>query len=230
MTPALRDLIGDGQERWRTAPAARVLLSAGLIGPPLFCAVFLVEGAIHPAYSAWRDTVSLLSRGSQGWVQIANFLVFGALMIAFAFGLRARLRPGRAGTWGPALFGVFGVSLLLAGVFVSDPAGGGPIVITGHGLAQTGSQATSAGGVVHNLSALVGFGSLTASTFVLARRFRVEGRHRLAGYSRVSGVWIAALFLLATQGPGGWPGLVQRASIAVGWLWITVIAAELRPI
>jgi len=52
------------------------------------CVVFLVEGVVHPEYNAWRDYVSDLSLGRQGWVQMANFVVFGLLMLAFAVGLR----------------------------------------------------------------------------------------------------------------------------------------------
>jgi hypothetical protein len=47
----------------------------------------------------------LLSLGDLGWIQIANFVVTGALFVACAVGLRRVLHPGRAGTWGPRLVG-----------------------------------------------------------------------------------------------------------------------------
>ena len=42
-------------------------------------------------------------------------------MVAFAGGLRRGLDSGRATTWGPALFALFGIGLVLSGTFVMDP-------------------------------------------------------------------------------------------------------------
>ena len=69
----------------------RLLLWAGTIGPLFFVVVLLIEGATRPGYNAWRNFGSSLSLGSQGWMQIANFLICGVLMIGFAFGLRQAL-------------------------------------------------------------------------------------------------------------------------------------------
>lgn len=71
------------------------LLYAGVIGPLLFIVVFLFEGATRPGYNAWRMFVSQLATGPGGWVQVANFLVFGSLMLVFALGLRLSIK-GRA--------------------------------------------------------------------------------------------------------------------------------------
>jgi hypothetical membrane protein len=38
----------------------------GVIGPLLFIAVFLIEGATRPGYSAWRNLVSQLATGPGG--------------------------------------------------------------------------------------------------------------------------------------------------------------------
>src|SRR5689334_15941007 len=95
----------------------RLLLVCGVVGPLLFILVFLVDGATRPGYSAWHHFVSSLSLGERGWVQIANFLVCGALVIGFAFGLRRVLHPGMGSTWGPILLGIFGLCLVGAGVF-----------------------------------------------------------------------------------------------------------------
>lgn len=58
----------------------RVLLACGIVGPLLFIVVFLVEGATRPGYSAWRNYVSELALSSDGWQQIANFVICGALL------------------------------------------------------------------------------------------------------------------------------------------------------
>ena len=65
----------------------RRLALAGVLGPPLFVVVFLVDGLIKPGYDPVTRVVSEASIGDLGWVQIANFLVFGATMLAFSLGL-----------------------------------------------------------------------------------------------------------------------------------------------
>lgn len=72
----------------KTHPLTRLLLLCGVIGPLLFVVVFLIEGATLPGYSAWQTDGSYLALSSQGWEQIANFLVSGFQCIAFATGLR----------------------------------------------------------------------------------------------------------------------------------------------
>lgn len=60
------------------------LLLCGVVGPPLFVLVLLIEGATRPGYSAWRTDGSYLALSNQGWEQIAHFIVCGSLCISFA--------------------------------------------------------------------------------------------------------------------------------------------------
>jgi len=57
--------------------STRPLLAGGVIGPPLFVVVLLVEGATRPGYSAWRHYGSQLATGEGGWMQVANFIICG---------------------------------------------------------------------------------------------------------------------------------------------------------
>jgi len=62
------------------------LLACGVIGPALFVAAFLAQGAVRPYYDPLRHPVSSLAIGDMGWVQCANFVVAGALLLgAIAF-------------------------------------------------------------------------------------------------------------------------------------------------
>ena len=88
--------------------------------------VFLIEGATRPGYGARRHYVSQLSLGEGGWMQIANFLLCGLLSLCFALGLRRTLQGSTGATWGPLLLAVFGLGLIVAGIFVTDPALGYP--------------------------------------------------------------------------------------------------------
>lgn len=207
------------------------LLASGVVGPLLFIVVFLIEGATRPGYSVWRNYVSDLELSNQGWEQIANFLVCGLLCIGFAVGLRRIWRTGRASVWGPLLVGLFGLGLVVAGVFVTDPGRGYPPGAPLKGDPQTWH------GFVHGINGAVVFIILLPiACFVLARRFTDEPRNRgWATYSRITGALILFMALLGIvlapiveNGGVPWPdGLIQRAEIIIGWVWLALTALRL---
>jgi hypothetical protein len=204
--------------------ALRLLLACGAIGPLLFIVVFLIEGATRPNYSAWHHFVSSLSLGEGGWMQITNFLICGGLVLCFAIGLRRVLHPGIGSTWGPILVGLFGLGLITAGLFVTDPVlgypPGAPSTLTLHGTLHN-----VAGGVVFYIA-------LPAACFVLARRFAGDRAWRgWTIYSIATGILVPALLItagvLASPDPNTPAGLFQRLSIIVGWGWIALLAFRL---
>jgi len=204
--------------------AITLLLACGVIGPLLFIVVFLILGATRPHYSAWQIPVSSLSIGEAGWTQMANFLVFGALVFGFAVGLRRVLRTGRGSTWGPILLGILGLCAIGAGIFVTDPGLGYPPGAPGL------SSTPTVHGTIHNLLSLLAFASLIAACFVLARRdAAATAEHGWAWYSVATGLLVAVLFVLTgvVVVLGGPAGLVQRIGIIVGWSWIAVLAIRL---
>jgi hypothetical protein len=201
--------------------AIPLLLACGAIGPLLFIVVFLILGATRPHYSAWQIPVSSLSIGEAGWTQMTNFMVCGALVFGFAIGLRRVLRTGRGSIWGPILLGIFGLCLIGAGIFVTDP---------GLGYPPGASTTPTVHGTLHNVLSLFVFASLIAACFVLARRDAADPAERgWAWYSVATGLLVAVLFVLtgvvAVQ--GGPAGIVQRICIIVGWSWIAVLAIRL---
>jgi len=210
--------------------ATRLLIVCGAIGPLLFIIVLLIEGATRPGYSAWHNYGSSLSLGPGGWMQIANFLVCGLLMLCFAIGLRQVFRTGRGSVWGPILLGVFGVGLMVAGVFVTDPSLGYP-----PGTHTSGPQTLH--GTIHGVNAIITFGSLAIACFVMARRFAGDPNWKgWALYSLVTGVLVVASFIAAAvvsaldeSGilPGSLTGLIQRIGIIAGWGWIALMALRL---
>jgi hypothetical protein len=95
----------------------RFLLRCGVIGPPLFVAVFVIEGLTRPDYNPFRSMVSELSLSDWGWQQVADFLTCGTPMLAFVVGLR-RVDTSR---WAARILTVSALGVLMAGVFVTDP-------------------------------------------------------------------------------------------------------------
>lgn len=194
------------------------------MGPLFFIAVFLVEGATRQGYNPLRHFVSSLSLGERGWVQIASFLVCGTLVACFAVGLRRTLVAGRGATWGTILLGVFGISLVGAGVFPTDLLLGYP---------PGASSATTSHGALHMLFSLFAFACLAAACLVLSRRFAGDRAWRgWAAYSVVTGVLVLALFVATdvvslSPDPSAPAGLVQRLTIVTGWGWVALLALKL---
>ena len=217
---AWRGQTGGMNDAW-----TRRLLLGGVIGPIVFVAGFLVIGAVRPDYDAARTFVSQLSLTDQGWQQIANFVVSGALIIGFAVGLR-RVLPGSR--WGPILIGAAGVGLVLSGIFLTDPALGYPPG-TPEGFPATNSWHAT----VHYVAALLVFAGLPAAAFVLARRFRAEGNRGWATYSMLTAVGMLAAYVLAISGPMGADallgvaGVLQRVSAVIGLGWVGQLAWRL---
>jgi hypothetical membrane protein len=198
------------------------LLRAGLVAGPLFVAFFLVQPLFRDHYHPMRDPVSELSLGPAGWVQVVSFLIAGTLCLLFALGLRRALRPGPGSRAAPLLLAIWGVGLLGAGTFRTDRLGATP----------------TWPGQMHDLAfSLPGFIAFAAAMFVLAYAYARRRRPVRAVYSALSGIAFTVLFVLTTTGfaqdPGthlaAHAGLLQRLTVGVGWLWLTVVAArELR--
>src|SRR5438876_1534901 len=139
----------------KTQSLTRMLLLCGAIAGPLFILTVLIQDYTRPGIDPRLQPLSLLSLGDWGWVQIANFVLAGALNVLYAVGLWRRLHPGRAGTWGPILIGAYGLGLITVGVFTTDPAYGFPLGV----VAPAGP---SWHGVIHALGGLFVFLVLTA--------------------------------------------------------------------
>lgn len=205
----------------------KVLLACGVIGAPLFVGAFLIEGATRADYDPLRHPVSSLALGESGWMQVANFIVAGLLMLAFACGLRLALRPLRGSIWGPLLVGVWAIGLLGAGIFVTDPVSGYP--------PGTSDQLSgySWHGALHDFFSLAAFVALSAACFVLGRWFAARSERGWAIYSAITGVVFAVAFVLSSAGFGqiegfvDLAGLFQRIAVIIGFGWLTLLAVHL---
>lgn len=212
----------------RTPVRASRLLVCGIVGPTIFVLAFLIEGATRPGYNAWLQAVSALSLSAWGWMQIATFIVSGVCFCVFALGLRrSLLTTGRNATWGPILVAAVGLGLIVAGVFVTDPAQGYP-----PGTPNGPSVTMTWHGTIHFFGGAVAvFGLLPLACFVLARTFADNRRHwsNWAAYSIASGILMWAFFVAFAVAAmhGGPSGLYERIALGVGFGWVVVLAARL---
>lgn len=205
------------------SPTALWLIACGAIGGLLFAVVYLVEGVTRPGYNGWQQAISALSLGPGGWMQQVNFVVFGLLALASAFGWRMALTPGAGATWYPILKGITGVGLIVDGFFSQDPAVGYPVG------AVVGAPTTH--GIIHSLFAIVTITALALSCFVLARRFFTEPRWRgWALYAVLTGLLTMALIAVfgAMSGHADQPaGLFERIATGINTILSLLIFARL---
>jgi len=198
------------------------LLGYGVIAGPVYIVVSLAQALTRDGFDLTRHQWSLLAGGDLGWIQIANLIVAGLATIACAVGLRRALTPGRGATWAPWLVGVYGVSLIGAGIFRADPAMGFPA-----GTPE-GPGAISWHGMLHFACAAVGFLCVIVACFVIGRRFAAEGRTGWAVYSRGTGVLFLVAFAAVATGAGAvWANLSFVAGVVIIWAWLSALSLHL---
>ena len=98
-----------------TTPAQRVtrsLLGYGVIAGPIYVTTSVLQALAHDGFDLSRHAWSQLAAGPRGWIQMANLILTGAMVIAFAVGLR-RSGPSR---WAPRLITTFGLGMVAAGL------------------------------------------------------------------------------------------------------------------
>ncbi|MEV6902439.1 DUF998 domain-containing protein [Amycolatopsis sp. NPDC051372] len=160
--------------RQSSTNTTRALLNAGIAAGPVYLVTALAQALARPGFDPARTDVSLLAIGPDGWIQIANFVVTGLLVIACAIGLKSRL------------IATFGAGLVAAGIFVADPAG----------------AAISWHGALHIVTAGIGFLAFTAACLARKSAYsRITGIAFLAGFAGVAtgstnpvvviGFWVA---------------------------------------
>jgi len=209
--------------RERSGGLVRALLLGGALAGPLYVTVGLIEAFTRPGFDIRRHDLSLLANGDLGWIHMADLIVTGLLVVGAAVGMRAVLAAGRGRTWGPLLVGVFGLGMVGGGFFTADPALGFPpgtpadaSTITWHGL-------------LHLVSAAIGFLALIAGCLVLARRFAGLGERAWAAYSAATGVLFLVAFASAVAASGaGWSVLTLWIGVILAFAWVTTTCLRLR--
>lgn len=194
---------------------------AGIIGPALFVTVFLVEGFLRPAYNPLSMYVSALSLGSRGWIQMANFMQFGLLLLWFTRGVSSEFQNVKAARRGALLLAIIALCYFLSGPFVMDPEGTPRELMTIHGT-------------VHGILGAIAFLLMPISIFVYWRQFVLDpGWAGMRGWSLVLGV-ISAMGLvilsITSKSPqlasiySDWFGLFQRMLIIPFMAWVFIFA------
>lgn len=191
---------------------------AGVVGPIVFWGILITLGRTQSGYNASQTDISQLALGANGWVQTANFIVFGALIIAFEGAVQRAIAPGRV--WGAVNILALGCGcgLLLIAVFPTDRVGTWTI----RGAIHLG--------VVTTLAVLLPLSCLVTAAHI--RRDRAWRGYAL--FSVVVGALttsLTAVLLLVWSGlwraSHPWLGLYERIAFALPCVWMEVVALRL---
>ncbi len=199
----------------------RALLACGVASGPLFYILAIIQIPIRTGFDIRRHAISMLSLGDLGWIQITNFILTGLLAIMCAVGIRRLLRSNRGGTWGPVLIAVYGVGMILGGIFHPDPGLGFP-----SGAPLDMPTAMSSHAAVHTAAFFTAFLSLITCCFVFARRFASLGNRGWTIYCAATGVASPLLIILGTSIPS-WVGVIIALAGVLAFGWVSALAARL---
>jgi len=183
------------------------LLGWGVVAGPFYLIVGLAQALLVPGFDLSRHALSLLLLGPLGWIQAANLVLSGLMVLAAAVGF-ARLLPRRRNIWVGIFLGLYGLSLVAAAIFPPDPMGGFPV---GGSVATTASMS----GLLHLAAGAIGFVSLAVTALIVGTWFGREGRRGPAIVSYVAAAVIVFGFM------GG--AALAMVPAGVGLLWLTVV-------
>ena len=199
------------ETRSQTETATRAMLACGLVAGPLFVATAIVQILTRDDFDLRRHPLSLLSVGEHGWIQVTNFILAGVLSIIFSLGVGRVLTDGPGSRWGTRFCALFGVGLVIGGVFKADPALGFPA-----GAPEGYPEHLTTHAMIHAVAPPLAFLSLIAACLVIARRFAADGLRRAALITRIVA---AVCFVLSVPvGPGFSIRLFVAVALAFAWL------------
>ena len=204
----------------------RSLLGYGVLAGPFYVTVSLTQAFTREGFDLTRHAWSLLSNGGLGWIQIANFLLTGAMVLAAAVGLRRALVSGRGAVWVPRLIAGYGAEPDRG----RDPAGRPGVRFPGrHARPARARSAGTASGTWSPARSASAASSRPASSW--ASRFAAAGSPRLGGLLPAHRAGV----------PGKLPGYRHRSAAAavitlafvgavvLAWGWLSALSRSALP-
>ncbi|MCJ8014868.1 DUF998 domain-containing protein [Paenibacillus sp. KQZ6P-2] len=206
----------------RNSKAIRLLLMGGVISTPLFYVAVVIQSFTRTGFDIRRHAISTLTLGDLGWIQSANFFITGLLAIFAAIGMRRLLLGSKGGTWGALLIGVYGIGMVMAGLFRPDPGLSFP-----PGAPAEIPTSMSGHAALHSVAFFTAFICLIAASVVFARRFASQGERGWSIYCIVSCILAPVLIILGSS-ISNWIGVIMGCAGIVAFGWVSVLAAKLR--
>lgn len=203
------------------AAVTRSLLACGVLAGPFYLAVGLIQAFLREGFDLARHALSALANGPGGWVQTANFVLSGLMVLAAAAGIGRVLGP--KSRWVSWFLAGFGASMIVAAVFPADPVDGFPV-----GTPKGYPTSISTPGLVHFVAGTLGFTFLGVSCFIAARAMRRRQASTLARLSLLSGLAVILGFFGGAAFSSSSAGILGIwFSVVIGWAWLAIVSLHL---
>jgi hypothetical protein len=201
-----------------SAASTQRLLRGGMFAGPIYLTVGIAQGLLRDGFDFARHPLSVLANGPGGWVQTANFVITGLMVIGAAVGFRRVLGPKSRGvTW---FLGAFGLAMIVAAVFPADPVDGFP-----PGTPEGFPTTISTTGLIHFIAGALGFTFLAISCFCAVSAMFRRRITPLAIVSLVAGLSVIFGFFGGIVLPVGIAGI--WFAVVMGWIWLAVVSQRL---
>lgn len=194
------------------------LLRWGVLAGPFYLTVGLIQALVRDGFDLGRHPLSVLANGPGGWVQTANFVLTGLMVLAAAAGFARVLGPKRAVTW---FLGGYGLAMIVAAIFPADPVDGFP-----PGTPEGFPTSISTTGLVHFVAGALAFTFLALSGLAAAWTMTRRRVPSLALVSLLSGLVVVFGFFGGIVFPIGILGI--WLAVVVGWAWLAVMSLRLN--
>jgi hypothetical protein len=177
----------------------------GILGPLFFLIVYFTFGSVSPDFDMLRQPVGDLQLINYGWIQSANFILFGIFVFAYAVGLRMELESGFGCNAIPAAHMCIALGAIMLGIFVKKP--------------------------VHIYASIFVVASIVVSLFLFARRFKGDPRWKgwtvATSLCAVAVIALAVLYWHANHTKSNFSGVFERMLVAIRSIWTLVFILKL---
>ena len=193
---------------------SRILSFCGILAPPTIVIIIIIAGLLTPGYNHLTDTISSLcgQESQRPELMTAGFFSYGALIIGFSYGLYLRLQHGIKARIIWFTLTLYGIGMILAGVFQDTPG--------------TAGDPINPEGFLHNISTAAAFFSLLIGAWVFARS--VHNKPSWFGFTwftivaTVVSLALSIIFIIQSYVP--YPGLFQRIFYIIPLIWIEMVS------